>query len=151
MTPFKKCCKCAKTKERCEFYASGGPCKVCSRAAYKDTKTNSKAVTNRLRQRQSSQKLGIIYFAQQRNDDGFIKIGYTRKLEQRIRHSRFTDNPYPIATVATTAGFQWQEMLLHKLLSDSLIHGEWFYPTPEVLEVIKVAQEGTLTPLLVDT
>ncbi|SRR5260221_13317135 len=97
----------------------------------------------KIKLRQKRQKLGNIYIAGMENSDGYVKIGYSTKIDHRFaKRKRFTDNPYPITMLAITNGYMWQERELHYQFAESNICGEWFYRSQEILELIVSINAG---------
>ena len=139
-----RCRVCNRTSEETKFYgpsqghARRGICAKCECARVIATKRRNKPSA-----------IGIIYFVQIRNDDAFVKIGYTKSLRDRLVGGFFTDNPYAIDVVATCSGCQWEELELHRHLSGSRIRGEWYMPTKEVLGTAVAVNGGTITAALV--
>lgn len=129
-----------------------GVSKLCKRCNMPEECHNGSSVCKkciRMNKRMNSKAFGSVYFVQMANTDGYIKIGFSANVAMRLNtktaeavYGCFTDNPYPIKILCKTDGYVWQEMDLHKALSPANIRGEWFYPSPEVLGVIKRIQDG---------
>ncbi len=85
---------------------------------------------------------GFIYFAQCKNQDGYVKIGFSRCIEKRMPHNRFTDNPYQIQLIGISPGSIKEEKAIHRLLAKDNICGEWFYPTERVLTLVQMANQS---------
>lgn len=78
-----------------------------------------------------------IYFMRKGNSlDGPIKIGFTSsKAEQRMGQLQVGHHE-KLYLLGTIQGSISDEKAIHKELSEYNIHGEWFEPKPELLEVI---------------
>jgi len=74
------------------------------------------------------------------NADGYIKIGFSNDIGLR-HYDLQVAIPYKLKIIAIILTPRSTENILHKLLSEYNIRGEWFYPTSEVMEVVKAAQE----------
>lgn len=83
------------------------------------------------------------YFLQA-GDDGPIKIGTTRNLIVRLR-TLGTMGPLPLKLLGTMRGNH--EDLCHTRLSDFRSHGEWFMPSPPVLEFIR--EHASAAPIVI--
>lgn len=81
-----------------------------------------------------------------RAENGLIKIGVSIQPERRIMALR-SSSPTPLELLGYIPGSFGIENMLHKLLSDSSSHGEWFYPTPEVLEAVDAIVSKDLNQL----
>lgn len=80
-----------------------------------------------------------VYFIQA-GEGGRIKIGYAGIPEHRISYlSRFSGPD--LKTLAIIEGSARLESYLHQHVKGSHAHDEWFDPTPEVLALVKAAQE----------
>lgn len=76
---------------------------------------------------------GKVYFVQIVNKDAYIKVGFTKDVEQRWKS--VTDNPYELAVISTFRASMKHERKLHEILTKHNVRGEWFYPDPEVIAV----------------
>jgi hypothetical protein len=83
----------------------------------------------KLKQRQ------IVYFIQGRKL-GLIKIGIAWSARERMK-SLQTGSPDELILLATESGGSERERELHNLFSSSRSHGEWFYPTEELMRYIE--------------
>jgi hypothetical protein len=72
-------------------------------------------------------------YAIQAGDDGPIKIGLTRNPAQRIKTLQ-TANAYKLRGLAAWRCVPIVEKAFHLEFADSRLHGEWFAPTPKLLE-----------------
>ena len=88
-----------------------------------------------------------IYFIQQ-GDVGPIKIGVTRKLEDRLIALQ-TGNPAELRIIATISAPPALEPQLHAYFDEHRLMGEWFNPVDEVLEFAKLMRAGKLIEMLV--
>jgi hypothetical protein len=87
-------------------------------------------------------KLGCVYFAKQKSNDGYIKIGFSVNIITR-QATLQTASAYIIEYLALLVEeTQTTEHLIHTMLHSSKIRGEWFYPTPEVMECIEYVMSG---------
>lgn len=86
-----------------------------------------------------------IYFIQVANSDGYIKIGCTTDIGDRLANDGgFTDNPYPLTILfLTEKTVQRMERIIHQLCKKEQIRGEWFYPHQEVFSMFdRIKREG---------
>lgn len=92
-------------------------------------------------------KFPIIYFIQA-GKDGLIKIGYTSNLKKRIstlqvsspqklRVRKTIINQEVALAAVPERVIRITEHNLHKRFKKYNAHGEWFYPSPEILHFIK--------------
>lgn len=84
-------------------------------------------------------EVGFVYFIQ-RGGTGPIKIGWTRRIEARLRELQ-TGNAERLTLRALAACSRSYERLVHKILAPFRISGEWFMCHPEVLSCIEEHQE----------
>ena len=80
-----------------------------------------------------------VYFLRERRKNGFIKIGSTTDLPERIR-SLQQGNPHKLKIIATIPGCYNVEKKIRKDLETSRFRSEWFEPTDEVLDYIEKIQ-----------
>lgn len=80
----------------------------------------------------------LVYFFQ-RSDDS-IKIGTTVNIQSR--QSSLETGSGPLVLLGTIAGGYTTEQALHRKFAEHRIHGEWFNPAPEILELANKAQEA---------
>ena len=78
-----------------------------------------------------------VYFVQA-GEGGRIKVGYSPYPDQRIDFLR-RFNGADIKVLATIEGTRRLEHYIHVHLAAHRAHGEWFNPTPEVLELCRMA------------
>lgn len=78
--------------------------------------------------------LGRIYFVQGISG-GPIKIGWSKWVHQRLQDMQI-GSPVPLKILATIPGSQPEERRVHKRFKGIRIRGEWFDPSPELLEFI---------------
>lgn len=81
-----------------------------------------------------------VYFIQSGGAQGPIKIGRAEDVDARLRELQ-TGNPQKLTLLATMRGGRAAERTLHARFRTSRIRGEWFVPSPELLEVIEHAAE----------
>lgn len=85
----------------------------------------------------------VVYFAENAAD-GLIKIGTSSNLEARLyglrkpRKGVFHD----IRLLVTTEGWLAKERAYHAHFTASRVKGEWFMPTPDILEEIELLKVG---------
>jgi len=77
---------------------------------------------------------GFIYFAQGVSG-GAIKIGYATNVTHRLR-SLQTDYPERLIAILIIPGDTNNEKALHQEFRHIKLHGEWFEPTPELMDKI---------------
>jgi hypothetical protein len=82
---------------------------------------------------------GFIYFLR---CGPFVKIGFTKSLQTRLRTHR-TSNPMPITVLHTMPGNRADEANLLLKFAHLKHHGEWFNATPKLLNFIKSLVRGT--------
>lgn len=79
-----------------------------------------------------------VYFIQM-GEDGPIKIGYARDPKRRMYELR-TASPYPLHLIGTiTPATRADEIALHRRFGRDRLEGEWFSPSPALMEI---AQQG---------
>lgn len=66
---------------------------------------------------------------------GNIKIGVTKNPQRRLRDLR-NYSPLPLQTLACVPGNADDECKLHRMFFSAHSHGEWFRPSPEILNFI---------------
>lgn len=78
-----------------------------------------------------------VYFVQCQDDNGYIKIGYTRDLARRLVDIQM-GCPYEIVLLAEirTSEPSLFEATLHERFGQLSVRGEWFRPAPDLLEMI---------------
>ena len=77
-----------------------------------------------------------IYFIKPIDRDGPIKIGSSINYHQRLAQINLW-SPIPLELIgAIAADCVCDESHLHRCLADAHSHGEWFHPTPKVLEAV---------------
>jgi Meiotically up-regulated gene 113 len=82
-----------------------------------------------------------IYFARV-SSDGPIKIGVTKTAARQRLASLQIGCPWPIEIIGEAEGDIWHEGILHKVLSEHRMSGEWFSPNAQVLETIHLVVSG---------
>jgi hypothetical protein len=78
----------------------------------------------------------VIYFMQE-GADGPIKIGHVKRDVQLRRQSLQIGNPRLLICLATMRGTSLDEYAMHVRFKAAHLRGEWFNPTPELMEFIK--------------
>jgi hypothetical protein len=83
-----------------------------------------------------------VYFLRPIGMVGPVKIG-----SSRVPHERMMTcsnwSPFPLGLVAAVTGGVDLEQRFHALLRDHHSHGEWFFPTKEVMAVVEAVIAGT--------
>jgi hypothetical protein len=82
----------------------------------------------------------MVYFLQ-RDIDGFIKIGTTTNITDRI--TSIQTGAGPCVLLGRILGGPITEARLHQKFADSRQHGEWFLPTDDLMDVIKKSTTRT--------
>lgn len=90
----------------------------------------------------------FVYFVQI-DIDGPIKIGTTCNLRRRLQTLTVPWLFSTLTVVATVPGYQQTEQYLHEYFKDLKITGEWFKPSVEILDFIKLVTERHPTPRVV--
>lgn len=80
-----------------------------------------------------------VYYVQ-RESDGLIKIGTSRRLSQRMATLRSEHGP--ITLLLTHPGGHRREGILHGAFLDIRMEGEWFRPEPHLLAWIQKVEKG---------
>jgi len=75
----------------------------------------------------------VVYFVQVAS--GHIKIGVTTNIKVRMAALQHA-NAEPIALLGTFPGGHAHEGVMHRAFADTRDSGEWFSPTPELLDFI---------------
>jgi hypothetical protein len=91
---------------------------------------------------------GSIYFLQV-GADGPIKIGFTISDVKRRVRAHQTGSPHILRWIGVYEGSRQDELHAHRLLQNSSLRGEWFYPTTEVLAFVR-QQSPDFQPLIVE-
>lgn len=81
----------------------------------------------------------VVYFIQQ-GEDGPIKIGFSKNPEARLKQLQ-PSTPAPLRILRTIQGGRSREQSIHGRFQNDRLKGEWFRPTPELLEYIATARE----------
>jgi len=77
----------------------------------------------------------VIYFMQA-GPSGPIKIGTTRADRLQARRDQLQiANPYPIEVLGTSPGDNRLERRIHMLFGHLRMHGEWYWPHPDLVAV----------------
>ncbi|OFZ71392.1 MAG: hypothetical protein A3K03_04560 [Bdellovibrionales bacterium RIFOXYD1_FULL_44_7] len=93
----------------------------------------------------------FVYFLQQ-GKLGPIKIGFTdQSLYTRVRALQ-TANPEKLRLIGyITGGTEQDEYHLHEKFKTTRIHGEWFYPSAELLGFIKTVSHSHVAQEIIRT
>lgn len=86
--------------------------------------------------------LSGIYFIQAQDKQGLIKIGWSVDCESRLRILRI-GSPVELRIAAIVPGTRKRERQLHEQFNHLRVHGEWFRPSPELLDVIEFCRSLT--------
>lgn len=79
----------------------------------------------------------MIYFVQGIQSK-LIKIGYTdTSLESRLKTLQ-SGSPDILRVIGTAHGSRREEQFLHRLFARYNVYGEWFNPSPELLDYIRL-------------
>lgn len=77
-----------------------------------------------------------LYALQEDGTDGYIKIGITKNIQNRMR-GYATHNPRQMVLLCYLEVPAGLEKIVHDLLKGHNVGGEWFSPAPEVLLLIE--------------
>ncbi|WAH36973.1 GIY-YIG nuclease family protein [Alicyclobacillus dauci] len=77
----------------------------------------------------------MIYFIQQA-ETGYIKIGYTKNIERRLKQLQ-ADSPSELVVLATFDATQSHELRIHKNFGHCRVNGEWYNDCPEIRALMK--------------
>lgn len=109
-------------------------------APHRDAVAAMVAAVSAYLDRQVGGPLSVVYFMER---EGFIKIGWTRFLDERVSAvSRGAAMPEgmtvgPVHLLGSMVGDRADEKRLHERFAEWRLDGtEWFYPAPELLEFI---------------
>ncbi len=79
-----------------------------------------------------------VYFAQADGKAGLIKIGFSSRPKHRVR--QLLTGSAQVVLLCAVPGSKDDERALHKRFASARVHGEWFNPVPELLELITQAK-----------
>ena|SRR3990167_1609118 len=79
--------------------------------------------------------------------NGPIKIGRTKDVDGRVNGLQ-TGNPYQLIPIAEVMLPAEVELQLHAYLDEYRMQGEWFTPSPEVLEIVDLVKKSDLNAIL---
>lgn len=90
----------------------------------------------------------MIYFVQE-TISGYIKIGFTDSpdAESRVR-SLQTANPGRLVPLLLIPGDMEEEKELHRIFAEANVCGEWFRPTPNLLQYLLACASKVSSPAL---
>lgn len=80
----------------------------------------------------------MIYFIQEDNERGLIKIGHTKSPIDRRLESLQTGSPDELKVIGVIEGNQQTENQIHMQFKHAQYRIEWFYPEPDLLAFIDV-------------
>lgn len=88
---------------------------------------------------ESARTLGYIYFISEGNDpDCNLKIGFSEQPLRRMGKELQIGNSKQLVLVAQFRGTYAQEQALHKRLDMyATMSNEWYYPVPEIREMVR--------------
>jgi hypothetical protein len=98
--------------------------------------------------REKEPAVPVVYFIQS-GDDGPIKIGFTTRLDSRVRALQ-TSHGTRLRVLATTPGTPADEASLHRRFAGLRKHGEWFEPGRDLVDHIEELQLGRIDTGLED-
>jgi hypothetical protein len=75
------------------------------------------------------------FYAIQVDPDGPVKLGISQNVQRRLEGLQ-TAAPYRLKLLVAVPGFRETEKSVHARFQDARIGGEWFNPTPELLDFI---------------
>ena len=84
--------------------------------------------------RRQAGREGLVYFIQ--SADGHVKIGWAKSPSSRLREIQ-VGSPHRLRLVAVMRGGRQVEAALHSMLAEFRTLGEWFAPSPKVLECVR--------------
>ncbi len=79
--------------------------------------------------------IGFVYFIQCENT-GPIKIGFTKDIKKRF-YGMQTGNPFKLNMLFNYRANRQTEEMFHEWFRGVNVRGEWFWPTPKLLEMIE--------------
>ena len=79
-----------------------------------------------------------LYFIQAIDGPNLIKIGYSYNADKRIRNLQI-GSPVPLCVLGVISGTRQDEKDWHQRWIHCREHGEWFTPTPALLNAIERA------------
>ena len=83
-----------------------------------------------------------IYFVQE-SGAGFIKIGISSRVVERVYSILRSGPPHRLTVLAVIKGDRAMESGFHRRFSHAHILGEWFRPTPDLLNFITTLRNPT--------
>lgn len=81
-----------------------------------------------------------VYFIQQGDEHGPIKIGWSSNPERRLRALQLA-SAGPLRLLRKIHGCSGREHVLHHRFRHLRLRGEWFRPAPDLYEYIRTARE----------
>lgn len=84
--------------------------------------------------------IGDVYFIQG-IDGGPIKIGMTTDLKRRLYDFQHGSPVKLVVLAVLKGGGEMREASIHRRFQRSRLHGEWFEPTSELLDLIEAAKQ----------
>lgn len=82
-------------------------------------------------------KNGVVYFIQQDNNEGHIKIGFTQQDVNKRRLSLQSNCQSKLNVLCAIKGTDKLEKRLHKKFQKDRLYSEWFSPSKDILDFIK--------------
>jgi len=92
-------------------------------------------IENKINQLDLSGNTSYVYFMQIGDNEGPIKIGFTKKLKHRFSVIQLS-NPMLVTLLTVFPGGRREEFELHKQLKKYKVYGEWFEPNEELYQII---------------
>lgn len=84
----------------------------------------------------NTRDLFLVYFARPVGMRGPIKIGISQNPYARCKNGE-SWSPFPLEIFGTVPGRWLDEQFLHECLAEHHSHGEWFHPSPFVIEAVQ--------------
>lgn len=81
------------------------------------------------------------YFVEAASDPILIKIGHSHNLKWRLSTLQAA-SPVQLKLIGAVLGPAGTEFAFHHIFGNCRSHGEWFYPTQELLAVVKSLPKG---------
>jgi hypothetical protein len=91
----------------------------------------------------------VVYFVRQ-GRKGPVKIGTTTRIYERLKELE-TGTSFRLRLLASEPGDRDRERELHRRFAPAHMRGEWFWPTPELVDYIRSIggnmENGVILPL----
>lgn len=110
------------------------------------TQLRAKATPQGMRIGKRAARSGVLYFVSKVGCDTYpIKVGFCASDVDRRLIDIQTGNPERLEVVAACSATFGNEMLVHQLLAESRISGEWFNRTDAVMAAVNAARSGDIS------